>query len=157
MISGNIGTAPLDRMAKWATFIVVFMAVSFPFLPEMPVYVIPLMPLVIFITWLFSVRGYTFLNDTLTIHRPFWDTRIQLPPDAVFKREPEIKKGLIKTAGNGGLFGYTGGFRNKALGNFKAYVTSWSHAVSITSESTGFRAVISPEDPELIQLDEVAR
>ncbi len=157
MTSGEYRAAPLDNTARLVTILVLIMAGVFPFIPEMPVYGALLMPLIVFITWLFSVRGYVIQNNTLLVNRPLWTTTITLPPDSVFRFEPEIKKGLWRTAGNGGLFGYTGRFRNRDLGNFRAYVTSWSDAVSVTSESTGFRAVISPEDPELIQFDDIAR
>ena len=138
----------MDRTAKWVTVLVVFMAASFPLIPEMPIYGAALMPLVLLLTWLFSVKGYTLMNSVLTVHRPFWDTNIVLPPDAVFAKEPEITKGLIKTAGNGGVFGYTGGFRNKRLGSFRAFATSWDSAISITSVSTKLCIVITPDGSE---------
>lgn len=152
MISGNFSAAPLDRTAKGITVLIVFMAATFPFLPKMPIYGAILMPLVLFLTWLFSVKGYTLMNDRLTVHRPFWETEIVLPPDAVFRREPEIKKGLGKTNGNGGVFGYTGGFRNKKLGSFKAYATNWNYAVSITSEAQRMRIVITPDAQEIMDV-----
>ena len=152
MISGNFTAAPLDRTAKWVTVLIVFMAAAFPLIPEMPVYGAILIPLVLLVTWLFSVKGYTLMNNVLTVHRPFWDTKIVLPPDAVFAREPEIKKSLIQTAGNGGLFGYTGGFRNKKLGSFKAYATNWDYAISINSASQRISMVITPDDQETINV-----
>lgn len=148
MISGNLSTAPLDKTAKWVTVLIVFMAGAFPFLPEMPIYGALLIPIVLLVTWLFSVKGYTILNGKLTVQRPLWETEIELPPDAVFTREPEIRKGLIKTNGNGGVFGYTGHFKNKKLGNFRAYATNWSYAVSITSASTKLNIVITPDEEE---------
>jgi len=145
MISGNLGAAPLDRTARWVTVLIIFMAGTFPFIPEMPIYGAVLMPLVLFVTWLFSVKGYTLMDNILIVHRPLWDTEIALPPDAVFAREPEMKKGLGKTTGNGGVFGYTGRFRNKKLGNFRAFATNWNDAVSITSRSWQLTVVITPE------------
>jgi hypothetical protein len=152
MISGNFSAAPLDRAARWVTVLIVIMAFAFPLLPGMPIYGAILMPVVLFATWLFSVKGYTLMNENLTVHRPLWDTEIVLPPDAVFRREPEITKGLGKTTGNGGVFGYTGRFRNKGLGGFRAFATNWAYAVSITSESQGFKIVITPDDLETIGL-----
>jgi hypothetical protein len=132
------------------------MAGAFPFIPNMPVYGALVMPLIILVTWLFAVRGYAIEDGVLKIQRPFWTTTISLPPDTVFRAEPEIRKGLWRTAGNGGLFGYTGWYRNSSLGSFRAYVTSWSNAVSITSESTGLRIVLSPESQGIILLDTVS-
>lgn len=157
MTSGEYRAAPMDTLARVLTAIVIVMAGAFPFIPNMPIYGAVVIPLVILVTWLFSVRGYILEEGLLRVQRPFWTTEIALPPDTVFRAEPEIRKGLWRTAGNGGLFGYTGWYRNKALGSFRAYVTSWGDAVSVTSESTGFRAVISPEDPVLIQFDDITR
>ena len=143
----------MDKTAKWVTVLIVFMCISFPFLPKMPIYGMVFMPLILILTFVFSVKGYTILDGKLTVHRPFWDKEIVLPPDAQFQREPEIRAGLIKTNGNGGLFGYTGGFRNKKLGKFKAYATDWNSAISVTSASTGMKLVITPDLGE-IQLDQ---
>jgi len=156
MTSGEFNAAPMDTLARVLTAVVIVMAGAFPFIPNMPVYGALVMPLIILVTWLFAVRGYAIEDGVLKIQRPFWTTTISLPPDTVFRAEPEIRKGLWRTAGNGGLFGYTGGYRNKTLGSFKAYVTSWSHAVSITSESTGLRIVLSPESQGIILLDTVS-
>lgn len=146
MISGNFSAAPLDKTAKWVTVLIVFMAGAFPFLPKMPIYGAMLMPVVLFATWLFSVKGYTILNGKLTVQRPLWETEIEIPPDAVFTRETEIRKGLMKTNGNGGVFGYTGRFKNKKLGSFKAYATNWNTAISISSASCKFCIVITPDE-----------
>ena len=154
MTSGEYRAAPLDTTARVVTILVLIMAGVFPFIPEMPVYGALLLPLIFFTTWLFSVRCYTIRVETLLIHRPMWTTEIKLPPDSVFRFEPEIKKGLWRTAGNGGLFGYTGRFRNRDLGNFRAFATNWNTAVSITSESTGYKLVITPESPEVVQPSE---
>ncbi|MCD4707815.1 MAG: hypothetical protein K8S62_08755 [Candidatus Sabulitectum sp.] len=153
MISGKFKTAPLDTMARVSTVLMIVAAGALPFVPRMAMYALSILPLVIFITWLFSVRGYTLEDNTLVVMRPLWKTTIVLPPGATARAEPEVKNGLIKTMGNGGLFGYTGGFRNRKLGNFKTYATNWSHAVSITSEADSFCIVLTPEDPEqLIQI-----
>jgi hypothetical protein len=156
MISGEFNAAPMDTLARVLTAVVIVMAGAFPFIPNMPVYGALVMPLIILVTWLFAVRGYAIEDGVLKIQRPFWTTTISLPPDTVFRAEPEIRKGLWRTAGNGGLFGYTGWYRNSSLGSFRAYVTSWSNAVSITSESTGLRIVLSPESQGIILLDTVS-
>lgn len=156
MTSGEFNAAPMDTLARVLTAVVIVMAGAFPFIPNMPVYGALVMPLIILVTWLFAVRGYAIEDGVLKIQRPFWTTTISLPPDTVFRAEPEIRKGLWRTAGNGGLFGYTGWYRNSSLGSFRAYVTSWSNAVSMTSESTGLRIVLSPESQGIILLDTVS-
>lgn len=147
MISGNFKTAPMDTMARVVTVLMIIAAGVLPFIPGMIMYIVAILPVILFVTWLFSVTGYFLENNNLIVVRPLWKTTIVLPPGALAQKEPEIKDGLLKIMGNGGLFGYTGGFRNRKLGNFKAYATNWSHAVSITSEADDFRIIVTPEDP----------
>ncbi len=146
---GEFKTAPMDIMAKVITILMIVTAGVLPFIPEMVMITVVVLPFVLFVTWLFSVTGYTLKEEYLIVSRPLWKTKITLPPGAKARLEPEVKERLIKTFGNGGLFGYTGSFRNKILGNFKMYGTCWTHAVSITGGSEEFKIVISPENPEL--------
>ncbi len=148
MIDNKFKAAPMDTTAKVVTILLILIAGAFPFLPEMPLYTIVFLPALVFVTWLFSVNGFTLQEQQLIAHRPFWNTEIQLPSDVIVEVEPEIKKGLFKTMGNGGMFGYTGSFRNKKLGNFKAYATNWNNAISIRSETNGFCIVVTPEDTQ---------
>ena len=138
--------APMDIMAKVTTVFMIAAAGAIPFILDQVMYFAAFLPVVIFVTWLFSVTGYTLKENTLIVARPLWTTTIVLPPGSTARAEPEIRKGLLKTMGNGGLFGYTGGFRNKKLGNFKTYATNWSHAVSVTSEVDNFRIVVTPDE-----------
>ena len=138
----------MDVMAKVVTILMIIFAGALPFVPKMFVYALIFLPLVIFVTWLFSVTGFTLEENMLIVSRPFWKTKIAIPPNSTARLEPEIRTGLLKTMGNGGLFGYTGGFRNKTLGNFKTYATNWNHAVSIVSEEENFKIVVTPEEPE---------
>lgn len=149
MISGKFKTAPLDTMARVSTVLMIVAAGALPFVPRVAMYAFSILPLIIFVTWLFSVTGYFLEDNILFVKRPLWKTTIVLPPGATAQEEPEVRKGLLKTMGNGGLFGYTGGFRNRKLGNFKTYATNWSHAVSITSEADSFSIVVTPENPLL--------
>ncbi len=147
-MQGEFNVAPMDIMAKVVTILMIVIAGALPFIPKMVMYTVLILPLVILITWLFSVTGFTLDNNKLIVSRPFWKTTIVIPPNAIARLEPEIRTGLLKTMGNGGLFGYTGGFRNKTLGNFKTYATNWNNAVSIVSEEDDFRIVVTPEEPE---------
>lgn len=148
MINGKFKVASMDTSAKVVTILLILMAGGLPFLPEIPIYFIVFLPILVFITWLFSVNGFTLQEQTLIVHRPFWNTEIELSPDVKAELEPDVKKGLFKTMGNGGVFGYTGGFRNRKLGNFKAYATNWGNAISMRSETKGFCIVVTPEEPE---------
>ncbi len=149
MIQGNYKVAPLDVMAKVITVLMIVAAGAIPFILGRVMYFAAFLPVILFLTWLFSVTGFTLEGNTLIVSRPLWKTKIVLPPDCTARAEPEIRKGLLKTMGNSGLFGYTGGFRNRKLGNFKTYATNWSHAVSVTSEANEFCIVVTPEEVEL--------
>ena len=152
MIQGEFKAAPLDTMAKVVTVLMILVAGAIPFISAILIYAVAILPLILLVTWIFSVTGYALQNKTLQVKRPLWVTTIVLPGEATAREEPNIREGLLKTFGNGGLFGYTGGFRNRKLGNFKTYATSWSHAVSITSEADSFCIVVTPENAaEFIQ------
>ena len=147
MINGEFKPAPLDTMARVVTVLMIVVAGAIPFVPNMLMYVIIILPLVIFSTWIFSVTGYTLENNTLIIKRPLWKTVVVIPPGTTAQEEPEIREGLLKMMGNGGLFGYTGGFRNRKLGNFRTYATNWSNAVSIINTADGLCIVVTPDNP----------
>ena len=150
MTDSDFKTAPLDTASRITTTLVIAMAGAVPFLAGFPTYAILPLPLIILITWLFSVTGYSIRGNSLIVNRPFWKTEIVIPPGVVAVEEPEITARLWRTAGNGGLFGYTGGFRNKKLGSFRAYATNWNQAVSIfcNTNSSAFTVVVTPDNPE---------
>ena len=148
MIQREFKAAPLDMMAKIVTVVMVAVAGAIPFVPGMVMYTVVILTVILFVTWLFSVTGFVVENNNLIVSRPLWKTTIVLPPDSVAGIEPEVKVGLLRTFGNGGLFGYTGRFRNRKLGFFNAYATNWKHAVSVTSGGQDFCIVVTPEDVE---------
>lgn len=149
MIQGQFKVAPLDIMAQVTTVLMIVAAGVIPFILDHMMYFVAFLPVILFVTWLFSVTGFTLEGNMLLVSRPLWKTSIVLPPDCTARAEPDIRSGLLKTMGNGGLFGYTGGFRNKKLGNFKTYATNWNHAVSVTSEANDFCIVVTPEEMEI--------
>lgn len=66
--------------------------------------------------------------------------RITIPADEIVSMRPVDKKvldGSIRTFGSGGLFGFLGRFRNKALGNYTMYITEWRNLLMVeTAERT---------------------
>lgn len=149
MIQRKFETAPLDVMAKVVTIVMIVAAGAVPFLPGMVTYTVAILPVVLFATWIFSVTGFAIENNSLIVSRPLWKTTIEIPPGSVARAETEVREGLLRTFGNGGLFGYTGTFKNRKLGSFKAYATDWKHAVSITSVAGDFKIVVTPENTEV--------
>ena len=55
--------------------------------------------------------------------------------------------GSIRTMGNGGLFSFSGRYRSRKLGSFRAYVTDLRNCVVLKLAEQVI--VISPENPEM--------
>src|SRR5262249_45142792 len=84
---------------------------------------------VIFVCGLFMVSDYSIVNDTLLVHRPFWKTQVSLRELRSVKFDPTATHRSIRTFGNGGFFSFTGYFRNKELGSYRAFMTDRRRAV----------------------------
>jgi hypothetical protein len=114
-------------------------------LPEMAAAVA--LPLVVLGgTLMYTVRGYSLSGDTLKVRRLFWNTRVDLAGLRSATVCPDAMKGAVRVFGNGGLFSFSGRFRSRRLGSFKAFVTDVSACVVlVTGRDT---VVISPGSPE---------
>ena len=102
--------------------------------------------LVVGVSALFSIRGYSITPDAILVRRPGWSTRVPLAGLVSARFEPDAMRRSLRTFGNGGLFSFTGYFRNKPLGNYRAFVTDPHHTVVL--RFTGRTIVLSPEAPE---------
>jgi hypothetical protein len=106
-----------------------------------------LVPLaIILLCALFTVRGYSITNNALLIDRLFWTTRISITELRSVKFDPTATHRSIRTFGNGGFFSFTGYFRNKELGSYRAFMTDRRRAVVLRFPSSVI--VISPDRPE---------
>lgn len=95
---------------------------------------------------LFVVTGYDLEGTDLLVNRLFWSTRIPLIGLKQVYAEPVMCKGTIRLFGNGGLFAFTGLYRNKKLGNFRLFATDLSRSVVLVlPERT---VVITPAWPD---------
>ena len=103
--------------------------------------------LIMFISFLFTVRGYTISGNTLRIRRLLWDSDIDISMLSSVDYDPKAMTGSIRTLGNGGLYSFSGKFKSGKLGSFKVYVTDFKNCVII--KRTGGTFVVSPENPEL--------
>ena len=92
------------------------------------------------------VRGYSIANNTLLVHRPFWKTHVPLRELRSVKFDPTATHRSIRTFGNGGFFSFTGYFRNKELGSYRAFMTDRRRTVVLRFPSSVI--VISPDRPE---------
>lgn len=106
-----------------------------------------LLPLaIILICAVFTVRGYSITNNALLIDRLFWTTRIPLTEFQSAKFDPDATRGSIRTFGNGGFFSFTGYFRNKELGSYRAFMTDRRRAVVLRFLDRV--VVVSPDRPQ---------
>ena len=103
--------------------------------------------LIMFTSLLFTVRSYTISGNTLRIRRLLWNTDIDISMLSSVDYDPKAMTGSIRTMGNGGLYSFSGKFRSRKLGSFKAYLTDFKNCVII--KRTGKTIVVSPENPEL--------
>jgi hypothetical protein len=55
-------------------------------------------------------------------------------------------RGSFRLFGNGGMFSFTGWYRNRALGTYRAFVTDLKQTVVLRFEKKTI--VLSPENPE---------
>jgi hypothetical protein len=95
---------------------------------------------------LFTIRGYTVTSDAILVHRLFWTTRVPLAGLQSARFEPDAMRWSIRTFGNGGLFSFTGFFRNKALGAYRAFVTDPHRTVVLHFPTR--TVVVSPSTPD---------
>jgi hypothetical protein len=95
---------------------------------------------------LFVVRGYAVTSGELAIQRLLWTTRLPLAGLQSAEVSPDIMRGSLRLFGNGGMLSITGLYRNRALGNYRAFVTDLKRTVVLRFPKRTI--VISPENPE---------
>ena len=105
-------------------------------------------PLILLPSVFFMIRGYAIENRTLLIRRLGWNTRVSLADLRDAKYQRDAMKGSIRLFGNGGLFSFTGLYRNRELGLYRAFVTDLNRSVVLTF-ATRKPIVISPDNPDL--------
>jgi hypothetical protein len=93
----------------------------------------------------FVIRGYAVEEGLLRIRRLWWDTRIPLSGLRAAAPLPNIMRRSLRLCGNGGLYSFTGWYRNKALGNYRAYVTDLHRTVVLRFDNRTI--VVSPDHP----------
>lgn len=94
----------------------------------------------------FIVRGYVLTDSALVIQRMGWVNRLDLSRLTSAEVDPDALRGSLRLFGNGGFFSFTGWFRNKKLGVYRAYATDTKRIVVLRfAEKT---VVITPDDPQ---------
>jgi len=95
---------------------------------------------------LFAIRGYAIEPNALAIRRLLWTTRLPLSGLQSAEAVPNVMRGSLRLFGNGGMFSITGLYRNRALGNYRAFVTDLKKTVVLRFPKR--TVVVSPENPE---------
>ena len=98
----------------------------------------------------FAVRGYAIDDDSILIHRPGWSLPVDVRNLESATIAPHVMRRSVRELGNGGLFAFTGRFRNARLGSYRAYVTDQSRTVVLRfpGRAGGEVLVMSPDDPQ---------
>lgn len=110
-------------------------------------YVMVGVPLVLFAgCLLFTIRGYSISNGALFVKRLLWANRIELSRLRDAKVNPEAMAKSIRTFGNGGLFSFSGRFRNSELGAYRAFAMDPKKSVVLRFPDKTF--VVTPDRPE---------
>ena len=94
----------------------------------------------------FVVTGYTVEGTDLYVNRLVTRTRIPLEGIGKAWHGGTVCKGSLRVFGNGGLFSFTGIYRNAALGTYRLYATDFSKAVVLQLPDRV--VVITPASPE---------
>ena len=94
----------------------------------------------------YIIRGYTITPNSITVHRLFWTTELPLTDLQSAEFEPGAMSRSLRTFGNGGLFSFTGFFRNKRLGAYRAFVTDLQKTVLLNYPDR--TVVVSPSAPD---------
>jgi hypothetical protein len=147
--------ASLDSVSKILTGSIFLMPIAgiiimISFIPWYGGLVLIAVPLITLVpTYMYSVKSYQITADKLIIKRAFskLDKEIRLSEiGSVTLTEKEDFKWTIRTAGNGGLFGYTGLYANPKLGNFRMYCTNRENRILLILKANQDKIVLSPDD-----------
>lgn len=93
----------------------------------------------------YTIRGYEVDSTAVHVQRLLWRTQIPLAGLERAWASPEAMAGSIRLFGNGGLFSFSGLFRNRRLGSYRAFATDPKRAVVL--EFAARKVVLTPDSP----------
>ncbi len=97
---------------------------------------------------LYAPKEYLIQSDGIAVRRMVGLKKFQLEKLLLIRKMDAAEtKGLIRTFGNGGLFGYTGRYYSPSLGQQSWYCSRRTGLVVIQLRE-GLPVIFSPEDPE---------
>lgn len=103
------------------------------------------------ICWLYAPRNYEINSEQLIIHRKIGGKEFKLDDiETAELLKDEAVKGMIRTFGVGGLFGYFGKFYHTKYGRLKVFMTQRKNPVLIVFKDAS-KILISPDQTELIK------
>lgn len=137
--------APWGRLLKGMSGGVVALFIGIAIAGDASGTLMLLFPLVLALALPFMVCGYAISGGVLVIKRLGWETKFSLEGLQSLELDPHAMKGSIRLCGNGGLFSFTGLYRNKKLGNYRAFVNDWNKVVVLRLPDRTI--VVSPDDP----------
>ena len=146
--------APWSASVKWVSglcTVLLPLITIFPMAdPRTPSWMAALTGLAVFGTLagsaLFMIRGYELTGGDLNVVRPFWRTRIELRGLKSVELVPEATRRSLRLCGNGGLYSFTGWYRNSQLGTYRLYAMRLRPAVVLRFAL--FTVVVTPDRPE---------
>lgn len=102
---------------------------------------------ILVVSWILTPRGYRLEDQSLFIERPIGDVEVPLRQVADARADHAPLAGTWRLAGNGGLFGIWGKYRDSRVKkNVTVYATRLHEGVVLTVEDR--TVVISPDEPE---------
>jgi transcriptional regulator with XRE-family HTH domain len=96
-------------------------------------------------TLMFSIHGYSIRDEKLLIHRLGWATKRNLSELMKCSVLPNAMMGSMRVFGNGGLYGYSGVYRNAILGTYRAFATRRENCLVLQFGEK--HVVITPDEP----------
>jgi len=104
------------------------------------------LPALLLVSMLFVVTGFTIDGGrVLRVRRLLWSTVIPLSGLNRAHHDPAACERSLKVFGNGGVYSFTGIFKNKTLGRYRIFGTDLSRAVVLSFKDR--TVVITPASP----------
>ena len=144
--------APWSPLLKWTSGLVTLMMVGmtaffYLLLQERPehLWAGPIPMVVLLGALAFTIRGYELDRQGLHVRRLIWTTHVPLDSLESVQVDPQAMKRSLRLFGNGGLFSFSGIFRNRKLGNYRALATDPKRSVVLDLGQR--KVVVTPDRP----------
>jgi hypothetical protein len=147
-------TASLDRLAKIVPWGILLMTVGFSSIPVLipsnsiwfMLFPIIILLIILLFTFLYSPQGYSVDIDHVVVHRRINNYFIPRKNLIEIREVSKEEMGLpIRLFGNGGVFGYTGIFRNRSLGSMEWFASQQKNYVLLTNDRKK-KIILTPDD-----------